>query len=149
MKFAPEKSPLYALLIFSIVSVVLTLQLKTLIYEPEAGIILPLLLTLPVGLLLWIWFGTYYEVSNGKLTYRNGPFSGGIEINTIREIRKAGAFSFVGMKPALSMNGIIIAYNQFDEIYIAPNNKRKFIDELLRWNPGIILKLQTKTNNQP
>ena len=144
MKFAPEKSPLYALLNFSVVSVALTIQLKTLIYEPQAGILLPALLTLPIGLLLWIWFYTYYEITDKRLFYHRGPFKCSIEASSIREIRKAGGFWFVGMKPALSPNGIIIAYNQNDEIYIAPNNKRKFIDELLRHNPDIILKLPPK-----
>lgn len=144
-KFAPEKSPVYALIIFSIVSVVLTLQLRTLIYEPETGIVLPVLLTLPVGFLLWMWFGTYYEVSDKKLIYHQGPFKGSIETSSIREIRKANGFRFIGMRPALSPNGIVICYNKFDEIYLAPDNKRRFIDELLRYNPGIILKLPPKS----
>ena len=148
MKFAPEKSPIYALVIFSILSVILTIQLRTLIYEPETGIILPLLLTLPVGLMLWIWFGTYYEISNGRLFYYSGPFKGSLDVASIREIRKAGGFSFVGMKPALSFNGIVISYNKYDEIYMAPNTKKRFIEELLRWNPGIILNLPPQSAEQ-
>jgi hypothetical protein len=145
MKFEPEKSPLYALLIFSVISVGLTVQLRTLLYEPDASIALPLFLSLPVGLLLWIWFGTDYTISEGKLKYRCGPFRGNLEISSIQEIRKAGSFLFVGMKPALSPNGIIIRYNKFDEIFIAPDEKKRFIEELLRYKPDIILNLPPKT----
>ena len=145
MKFEPEKGAVSALVIFSTVSVLLTVQLSTLIYQPEAGVIFPLILNLPIGFLLWLWFGTYYEVSDNKLNYKSGPFNGSIDVSSIREIRKSGGFWFVGMKPALSLNGIIICYNQNDEIFIAPDDKRRFIDELLRYNPHIILKLPPKT----
>jgi hypothetical protein len=145
MKFEPEKGAVIALVIFSTVSVLLTLQLSTLIYQPKVGIIFPLLLNLPIGFLLWLWFGTYYEVSENKLSYKSGPFNGSIDVSSIREIRKSGGFWFLGMKPALSLNGIIICYNQYDEIFIAPDDKRRFIDELLLYNPRIILKLQAKT----
>ena len=145
MNFEPEKGAVSALVIFSTVSVLLTVQLSSLIYEPRAGVLLPLILNLPIGFLLWLWFGTYYEVSDNKLTYKSGPFKGSIEVSSIREIRKSGGFWFLGMKPALSLNGIIICYNKHDEIFIAPDDKRRFIDELLRYNPRIILKLQAKT----
>jgi hypothetical protein len=145
MKFEPERSPLFALLIFSVISVGLTIQLKTLIYEPEAGFVMPALLCLPIGFSLWIWFGTGYEISEGKLFYKSGPFRGTIPISSINKIRKGGSFSFMGMKPALSPGGIIITYNKFEEIYLAPDDKKGFIEELLRTNPTIILNLPPKT----
>ena len=145
MKFEPEKSAVSALVIFSMVSVLLTLQLRTLIYEPEAGYFLPLLPSLPVGLMLWIWFGTGYEIKNGNLYYRSGPFTGNIDISGIKEIRKGQSWRLIGIKPALSTDGIIIRYNKFDEIFLAPDNKKEFIEELLRNNPDIMLNLPPRS----
>ena len=42
-----------------------------------------------------------------------------------------------GIKPALARNGLNIKFNQFDEIYIAPENNDEIITDLLKINPKI------------
>ena len=61
-----------------------------------------------------------------------------IDISTIRKIEKT---SSILSSPALSMDRIAIRYNKFDEIYISPKEKQLFIDELLKINPNIEIKL--------
>lgn len=147
MKFKSEKSAIFALVIFSITAVIFTLLITEILYHSGKNLIMPLLMMLPVGLLLWIWFGTDYEIKDGWLHYRTGPFRGKIEISSIREIRKASVFGIIGIKPALSTNGILICYNKYDEVYISPENKRDFIAELHRYNAAIKLQFETIDEN--
>ncbi|MEQ9165038.1 MAG: PH domain-containing protein [Fulvivirga sp.] len=82
------------------------------------------------GLLLWIYFGTSYSITQHTLSYRSGPIRGKIEIEKIKEIIK-GKTLWVGMKPATSTNGLIIKYGKYDEIYISPKTNELFIKKLL------------------
>lgn len=144
MKFQSEKSSLTALLIFAPFSFVLTMLIRTLIYDPGPALLIPSLLLLPLGFLLWLWFQTSYTIEDGKLNYVSGPFRGSIAITSIREVRVASSWKFVGMKPALSTNGLIVSYNSYDELFISPEDKKAFIAELQRYNPAIYLNLDQK-----
>jgi len=42
-----------------------------------------------------------------------------------------------GTKPALARNGLIIKFNKYDEIYIAPERNNELISDLLKVNPEI------------
>ena len=44
-----------------------------------------------------------------------------------------------GIKTALSTKGIIIKYNMYDEIYLAPENNNELISDLLKINQDIII----------
>lgn len=57
-----------------------------------------------------------------------------IDIHKIRKIEKT---SSILSSPALSMDRIAVKYNKFDEIYISPKEKQRFINELLLINPNI------------
>jgi len=144
MKFQSEKSSLTALLIFAPFSFVFTMLIRTLIYEPGPALIIPGLVLLPLGFFLWIWFRTEYFIEDGRLLYVSGPFRGKIDIISIREIRIASSWKFIGMKPALSTNGLIVSYNSYDELFISPEDKKAFIAELQRYNPAIYLNLDQK-----
>lgn len=80
-----------------------------------------LLLFSPLILILWIYFDTFYKIENNVLIYRSGFLRGKIEITHIKEIQK-GKTMWSGVKPALASNGLIIKFNKYDEIYIAPEN---------------------------
>ena len=68
--------------------------------------------------LLWIYFGTRYNVSNKEgLTYRSGPIHGKIKADRIKEIVR-GKTLWSGLKPALSRKGLIIRYDTYNEIYV-------------------------------
>lgn len=97
-------------------------------------ILLPLLS--PLILIFWIYFDTFYKIENKILIYRSGFFRGKIEIPTIKEIQK-GKTMWSGNKPALARNGLIIKFNKYDEIYIAPESNNEMITDLLKLNSEI------------
>lgn len=97
-------------------------------------ILLPLLS--PLILILWIYFNTYYKIENNELIYRSGFLNGKIGISKIKEILK-GKTLWVGIKPALSKNGLIIKFNEYDEIYIAPLSNEELISDLIELNSRI------------
>lgn len=86
--------------------------------------------------MFWLYFGTSYELKQKKLVYRSGPFKGKIQIDLITEIVK-GKTLWVGFKPALARNGLIVKYNKYDEIYISPKTNETFIKKILEVNSKI------------
>ena len=123
----------YLLIVFIILPIgIFYLDEKTFTKNPF--ILLPLLS--PLILIAWIYFDTFYKIENGKLIYRSGFLRGKIEIQKIREIIK-GKTMWSGKKPALAKKGLIIKFNKYDEIYIAPQNNNEMISDLLKVNPEI------------
>lgn len=100
------------------------------------GKIVGLLLLLPFILFLWIYFNTGYRVDSKYLYYHSAFIRGRISIDEIVEIY-AGTTMWSGLKPAMSSGGIIIKYSKYDEIYIAPQDNDKFVNDLLTLNPKI------------
>ena len=92
----------------------------------------------PFLLLLWAYLDTFYAIENQEFKYRSAFLRGSIKISDIREIH-IGKTKWVGTKPALAQKGLIIKYNQYDEIYIAPKRNDELISDLLKINPGIKL----------
>jgi hypothetical protein len=91
------------------------------------------------GLLLWMWFGTYYQISGEKLIYRCGPLHGSIPIQKIREV-KLNQYLWSGLRPALGMHGLVLNYNRWDTIYFSPAEKERFLDALREVHPEIEVK---------
>lgn len=91
---------------------------------------------LVIALMFWLYFGTYYELSNNQLLYRSGPINGKIEISRIREISK-GKTLWVGLKPATAKNGLIVKYDKYNEIYISPKTNESSIEKILELNSEI------------
>ena len=90
--------------------------------------------------ILWVLLDTRYVLRNNFLFYRSGPIRGRIAIGKIISIRKhSGLFVPVTLKPALDVNGYIITYNQYDDIFISPKNPDEFIHELKKINPEIVI----------
>jgi len=103
-------------------------------FTEKPFILLPLLS--PLILIFWIYFDTYYKIENNELIYRSGFLRGKVEIPTIKEILK-GKTMWSGIKPALARNGLIIKFNKYDEIYIAPESNNELISDLLKLNSEI------------
>jgi hypothetical protein len=61
-----------------------------------------------------------------------------IEINKIRKIEKTNS---ILSSPALSLDRIAVRYNKFDEVYISPREKQLFVEELLKINPEIEVRI--------
>lgn len=91
---------------------------------------------IPIALLLWFFFSTYYVISDGNLSYVSGFLAGTIPIKKIRRI-EIGKIMFVGLRPALSFDGMIIHYNKWDKIYVSPHDKDQFVKSLLSENASI------------
>jgi len=142
-RFLTEKSGLITFLIISTILILLgfisdlcfivrMLNAETII----AGIISGLV----IFLLLWIWFGTYYQLSKDKLVASAGPFVWNIKISDIDFIR-LNQKTFGGMyKATLSINGIEIRYNNHRSLFISPMQQEIFIERLKELNAKIEIK---------
>ncbi|MEO8933473.1 MAG: PH domain-containing protein [Xanthomarina sp.] len=118
----------YLLIAFILLPVfIFFLDKNTFIEKPF--ILLPLLS--PLILILWIYFDTFYKIENNTLIYRSGFLRGKVDILTINEILK-GKTMWTGIKPALARKGLIIKFNTYDEIYIAPEDNNEMILDLLK-----------------
>jgi hypothetical protein len=122
------------LLIVSLILPVLVLLLsKEKIIDNPIVVVLTLI---PLSILLWIYFGTYYIVENKTLYYKSAFITGQIDINNISEIIK-GRTSWTGIKPATATKGLLIKFNSYDEIYISPENNDSIIRILKEINDKI------------
>lgn len=93
-----------------------------------------------LGLLTWLILDTNYKVDAKNLFWKSGPFKGTIAIHSIRKIEfHKGIVIPVIWKPALSHVGLIITYNNYDDIYISPENREEFVQKLTKINPNINL----------
>ena len=97
-------------------------------------ILLPLLS--PLALVLWIYFDTFYKIEKHQLIYRSGFLRGRIDISDIKEI-VVNKTMWSGIKAAMATKGLIIKFNKYDEIYMAPENNDELIADLLKVNSGI------------
>ncbi|MBC5775969.1 PH domain-containing protein [Pontibacter sp. KCTC 32443] len=101
-------------------------------FSERPYILLPLIA--PMGLLLRVFYGTLYKVEDGKLMYKSGFLWSEINISNIRQL-VIGETMWVGLRPA--SKGIIVKYNRYDEIYIAPENNLELVEDLKTINPSI------------
>ena len=94
------------------------------------------IISLSVILLVSLFVNTKYSISDTHLSYASGPFRGEIPVESIKKIKK-NTTKYVGYKPALAANGLVIYYNTYDEIYISPDSSDSFVEQLLKINPAI------------
>lgn len=87
-------------------------------------------------MLFWIIKETYYTLTDIELKYKSGYLSGSILIGNIKEL-DVNKTLWIGVKPATAMKGIIVKYNQWDQIYITPKSNEEFIEEILKINSKI------------
>ena len=138
MKFESRKDVVFSSLIFGIIillSLVITLNLMggSLQTEDYLAIFIVLILVL---FLLWIFFGTNYELNEDGFIYRCGPINGKISLQRINKIVK-GKTSWVGFRPATARHGLIIKFDEYREIYISPETNDSFIAKILELKADI------------
>jgi len=96
--------------------------------------------SLVLGLLTWLILQTNYSLDSKNLFWKSGPFKGTIAINSIKKIEfHNGIIVPTIWKPALSHVGLIITYNNYDDIYISPEKREEFVRKLTAINPNINL----------
>lgn len=108
----------------------------------EGSMFIPIIIVIASAILiLWILLNTKYVIDHSYLYYYSGPIRGKIDIFNIHtiEIQKKWWVSAT-LKPALGTKGLIIKYNTYDDIYVSPRDKQKFIESLLELNPMIEIK---------
>lgn len=123
----------YVLIIFFLLPFFVLIFNANIVFE-QPFIFLPLIT--PFTLFCWIYFYTFYKIEKDVLVYRSGFLSGEIAIQSIKEIIK-GKTMWTGLRPALARNGLIIKYNKYDVIYIAPEQNDELINDLLQLNNAI------------
>ena len=139
MKFKSRKDILFQVFTFGFSGLFIGLILFRIYSSGEVNyefVWTDVLILLTVGLLLWLNFGTEYELSQTELKYKSGPIQGEIEIERIIEIIK-GKNKWCGLKPATARNGLIIKYDKYEEIYISPETNDTFIEKILELNKNI------------
>lgn len=82
-----------------------------------------------------VWFLTQYRIQGDELTVRFGVFM--FWSVNILEIVKIEDAVFVNKAPALSLDLLKIKQKNGREIAIAPQNKKEFLQDLLKINPSI------------
>ncbi|MBC3539538.1 PH domain-containing protein [Rufibacter sediminis] len=121
-----------------LLTVVLVQELQS--SMPLAGkIALGLFCLLISGLLLWMWFATYYRISGETLHFRCGPLHGNIPIRQIKGVQQ-NHYLWSGFRPALGLQGMVIHFNRWDQIYLSPAEKESFLRALQEVNPEIEVK---------
>ena len=131
---ANRKGLINYLLIGSLILPIVVFFLDKNTFTEKPFILLPLLS--PIVLIFWIYFDTFYKIEENEFIYRSGFLRGKIEIQNIKEILK-GKTMWSGIKPALARKGLIIKFNKYDEIYIAPENNDELISDLIKLNTEI------------
>ena len=136
MKTYPAKRTGYInyLLIGTLLLPFITYWANSQLIHEKPFILLPILA--PFLLILWGYLNTIYRIEKEELVYRSAFLGGRIAISNISEIVK-GKTMWSGIKPALARKGLIIKFNKYDEIYIAPKNNEELISDLLKINPDI------------
>ncbi|WP_217586840.1 PH domain-containing protein [Lentibacillus saliphilus] len=130
MKFHAKKDMTFRILIWG--SVLLFLGLSVGLFIPiyhEAGFAASITFSFIFGIfviiILWLWYRTFYVVTNEHLIIHIGPFKRRVELNTIKKIEKSNVPL---ASVALSKERYFLYYNANDYTIIAPENIEKFVE---------------------
>jgi hypothetical protein len=106
--------------------------------------LLPSVCFLLIGLvLLWIAFGTAYELTAEELRIRFGPLLARIPLGAIVEVHATRGFGrSPGWGRALSFDRLLVRYRKADGrmafgVKISPQNKAQFVRQLSAQVPGL------------
>ena len=122
--------------LLSIASSIPLIILILMMRKQNLNVLTILISLIPLALFSWIYFDTGYKILNGKLIYRSAFLRGSIVISQIQEIA-IGKTMWVGIKPAMAQKGLIIRFNRYEEIYIAPENNQILLSDLVELNKAI------------
>ena len=95
------------------------------------------------GLLLWMFWGTSYEISETELVNRLGPFCFRVPLNAIEEVVSTTGFRLVmGVGLACSLDMLHVKYRKANgrrawTVSISPQDKTGFLQELAAAVPGL------------
>jgi hypothetical protein len=137
MRFRSRRDIWVSLVIYGTVAILIIPLFLLVNSGASVGVIIMAIFCIAVvGLLLWIYYGTYYIIDNTHIKYFSGPIRGKIEIEKIHTIIKDKNL-YTGLRPATAMKGLVVKYGKYDEIYFSPDTNESFIEELRRRSPQI------------
>ena len=138
MKFKSRRDPLFTS-IFIIILLIISWITFEIIQKENLNTSDYISLCIVIGAFIFIAWGfktTNYEITENHIKYKSGFINGSIDIKNIQSIITDTTL-WVGLKPAMARNGLIIRHNKYDEIYISPETNVTFISELLKRNNTI------------
>ena len=142
MKFKSRKDWLFLTVIFGTIALCAALVTGAVMNDGErfgSVVAIATVTGLVSWLLLSVLLSKRYSVDEDYIYYKAGPFKGKVEIQSIREIQ-VGKSMWTGLRVATAMNGLIIRYDQYNEVYISPDSNSSFIEKLKQVKPDLILK---------
>jgi len=134
MRYKSARSIGFGILIWGVIVILII----SVIIIPDTYRLLAIIFSLCMcGLMLWIWFGTYYEFRDGYLVIRLGPFFENIKYEKIFSAQK---FKSMASSMALSSNMIELRHGKnyiTGTTYISPVNRDAFLIELGQHCPNL------------
>ena len=103
----------------------------------------------PIGILILLlsvlitvtFFTTYYEIQENLLVVSMFFYKTKIKISEIRTLKYSNSIMKTNFyKPGFHHRGIEIVYHKYDDIFISPNNRDQFIEQLIEQNPTIEIR---------
>jgi len=103
----------------------------------------------PIGILILLlsvvitvtFFTTYYEIQENVLVVSMFFYKTKIKISEIKTIKYSNSIIKTNFyKPGFHHRGIEIVYHKYDDIFISPNNRDQFIEQLIKQNPTIEIR---------
>lgn len=82
---------------------------------------------------------THYTFEEDALICRSSFLKRTITYSSITKISEHKGL-YAGWKFSLSSKGLLVHYNKFDELYISPEDQDQFIQDLLSFNPTIVMQ---------
>ncbi|MBB6455393.1 membrane protein YdbS with pleckstrin-like domain [Salirhabdus euzebyi] len=87
--------------------------------------------------MIWLWFTTYYILTDNTLLIKYGPFK---KVIPYDEIRSAEKTTNPMSAPALSLKRIEIMYSKYDTALVSPKDRDLFLTLLKEKCPKMVIK---------
>ena len=94
-----------------------------------ASLVISSILTLTLAYLISLYYNTSYLLHHDYLRCSSGWIVKKITYQAIKKIEKNNGL-YIGWKLSLALNGLIIYYNDGNELFISPENIDQFIESL-------------------
>ena len=133
MRYASSKSPLLGLIILAVI----VLMIFSVVITPYGQLYLAAAGSLVIAFLLWLWFGTYYELREEFLYCRSGIFTEKIPYDRITSLRLCRNHL---SSMAVGDDRIEITHGKSKIAgltYISPTDRQEFYEKLTALCPNI------------
>jgi|GEM_PF-4861127 len=126
--------------LFGVIGLLLAVAIIVLLCLPGEVVPVPVfvILSLVVALLWWMLASTRFEITDESLTAQTGPFRRTVPITSIvKVVYDDQLFKMSIWKVGCSHHGLMVHYDKYEDIYISPEPRDGFVEELCRLNPSI------------